>query len=98
MRPSGKALAREREKLRGLINHRRCFQPLPELIGELNRHLRGWANYFRVGYNRDAFREINAHVRQRLARHLRRRSQRSWRPAKGTSVHAHLKRLGLIYL
>ncbi len=24
MRPSGKALAREREKLRGLINHRRC--------------------------------------------------------------------------
>jgi RNA-directed DNA polymerase len=98
MRPSSKALAREREKLRGLINHRRCFQPLPELIGELNRHLRGWANYFRAGYSRDAFREINAHVRQRLARHLRRRSQRSWRPAKGTSVHAHLQHLGLIYL
>ena len=98
MRPSGKALAREREKLRGLINHRRCFQPLPELIGELNRHLRGWANYFRAGYSRDAFREINAHVRQRLERHLRRRSQRGWRPAKGTSVHAHLQHLGLIYL
>ena len=98
MQPSEKALARERENLRGLINHRRCFQPLPELIGELNRHLRGWANYFRAGYSREAFREINAHVRKRLARHLRRRSQRGWRPAKGTTVYAHLHHLGLIYL
>jgi RNA-directed DNA polymerase len=98
MQPSAKALAREREKLRGLINHRRCFQPLPDLIGELHRHLRGWANYFRAGYSRAAFREINAHVRKRLARHLRRRSQRGWRPAKGESVYAHLRHLGLIYL
>jgi RNA-directed DNA polymerase len=98
MQPSGKALAREREKLRQLINHRRCFQPLPELIAELNRHLRGWSNYFRVGYSRKAFRQINAHVCRRLARHLRRRSQRSWRPPKGTSIYAHLHHLGLIYL
>ena len=98
MQPSAKALAREREKLRTLINHRRCFQPLPELIGELNRHQRGWANYFRAGYSRDAFRQINALVRARLARHLRRRSQRVWRPRKGRSVYAHLQDLGLIYL
>jgi RNA-directed DNA polymerase len=98
IQPSAKALAREREKLRGLINARRCFQPLPELIKELNRHLRGWANYFGFGYNRKAFRQINAHVRQRLARHLRRRSQRSWRPPLGSSVYAHLQRLGLISL
>jgi RNA-directed DNA polymerase len=98
MQPSTKALAREREKLRGIINQRRCFQPLPDLIGELNRHLRGWANYFRAGYSREAFREINTHVRLRLARHLRRRSQRGWHPAKGTSVYAHLHHLGLIYL
>jgi len=98
MQPSAKALAREREKLRGMINARRCFQPLPELIRELNRHLRGWANYFGYGYSRKAFRQINAHVRKRLARHLRRRSQRSWRPPTGRSVYAHLQHLGLIYL
>lgn len=98
MHPSAKSVAREREKLRGMINHRRCFQPLPELLGELNRHLRGWANYFRIGYRREAVREINTHVRLRLARHLRRRSQRGWRPAKGTSVYTHLHNLGLIYL
>jgi hypothetical protein len=33
MHPSKKSLAREREKLRGMIDKKRCFQPLPELIG-----------------------------------------------------------------
>jgi RNA-directed DNA polymerase len=98
MQPSAKALAREREKLREWINARHCFQPLPERIRQLNRHLRGWANYFGFGYSRQAFRQINAHVRQRLSRQLRRRSQRCWRPPPGRSVYAHLDHLGLIYL
>ena len=74
MHPSKKALAREREKLRVMISKKCCFQPLPELLGELNRHLKGWSSYFRAGYNR-AFRQINAQVAKCLARHLRRRSQ-----------------------
>lgn len=72
--------------------------PLPDLIGRINRHLKGWANYYRPGYSRDAFRQINRFVRERLARHLCRRSQRAWRPAKGTSVYSQLERMGLIYL
>ena len=98
MHPSKKSLAREREKLRGMIDKKRCFQPLPELIGQINRHLKGWANYYRPGYSRDAFRQTNRFVRERLARHLRRRSQRAWRPAEGTSVYSQLERMGLIYL
>jgi RNA-directed DNA polymerase len=98
MHPSAQAVARERMKLRAMISRKCSYQPLPELIGQLNRHLRGWANYFRAGYSREAFREINALVRARLTGHLRRRSQRGWRPAKGTSVDAHFQRLGLIYL
>jgi len=98
MCPSTQAIAREREKLRNLINQSRCFQRLPDLIEQLNRHLKAWSNYFRPGYSRDAFRQINSYVRMRLALHLRRRSQRPWRPAEGTSVYAHLAHLGLIYL
>ena len=98
MHPSKKALAREREKLRSLINCQRSFQPLPELIEQLNRHLRGWSNYFRAGYSRDAFREINWYVRERLTQHLHRRSQRPWRPPEGVSAYAHFAKLGLIYL
>jgi RNA-directed DNA polymerase len=98
MYPSTKAIARERAQLRNMINRSRCYQRLPDLIEQLNRHLKGWSNYFRQGYNRDAFRQMNSYVRLRLALHLRRRSQRPWRPAQGTSICAHLSHLGLVYL
>lgn len=98
MHPSKSSLARERAKLRGMINKKRSFQPLPDLIGQINHHLKGWANYYRPGYSRCAFRQINRFVRERLARHLRRCSQRAWRPANGASVYAQLEKMGLIYL
>lgn len=96
--PSKKALARERLKLREMTGPRYCFRDVPLLVGDINQHLRGWANYFRLGYPRKAFREINAYVRERLTTHLQRRSQRSYRPPKGLSFYEHLGRLGLIYL
>jgi len=98
MFPSKKALARERARLRELTSPRMCFKPIPVLIEELNEHLRGWANYFGRGYPRRAYREINAYVRQRLYCHLSRRSQRPWRPPKGTTFYAQFARLGLSYL
>lgn len=98
MHPSKKSLAREREKLRGMTDKKHCYQPLPELIDQLNRHLKGWSNYYRPGYSRCAFRQINSYVRERLTRHLHRRSQRGWRPAKDKSVYSQLEKMGLIYL
>jgi RNA-directed DNA polymerase len=98
MHPSKKSLAREREKLRGMISRRRCHQRLPEMIAQINRHLKGWANYYRPGYSRCAFRQINRFVRERLTRYLRRGSQRAWRPAEGVSIDAHINNLGLIKL
>jgi len=96
--PSAKALKRERVKLHEMTDHRQCFKPLPQLIEELNRHLKGWANYFSFGYPRVAFGEVNTYVRYRLEQHLRRRSQRPFRPPKGASFHDHFKRIGLVYL
>jgi RNA-directed DNA polymerase len=96
--PSDKALKRERTKLHDMTDHRQCFKPIPQLIEELNRHLKGWANYFSFGYPRVAFREINSYVRYRLEQHLRRRSQRPFRPPQGVSYNDHFKRLGLVYL
>jgi RNA-directed DNA polymerase len=95
---SEKALKRERQKLYGMISSEVCFKPLPQLIEELNRHLKGWANYFSYGYPRKGFRQINCYVRQRLTQHVQRRSQRPFRPAKGVSYHEHFKRMGLVYL
>jgi RNA-directed DNA polymerase len=95
---SAKALKQERQRLRERINRKVCFKPLPELIGELNRHLSGWANYFSYGYPRHEIRQINSYVRQRLTQHMRRRSQRPFRPAEGVSYYEHFKRMGLVYL
>jgi RNA-directed DNA polymerase len=95
---SQRALKRERQRLREMISKERCFMPLPQVIEELNGHLKGWANYFSYGYSRQGSRQINAYVRQRLTQHVRRRSQRPFRPAKGVSYYEHFNRMGLVYL
>jgi len=96
--PSAKVLKRERQTLHAMINHRQCFKPIPTLIEELNRHLEGWRNYFDFGYPRVAFEAINSYVRDRLSQHLRRRSQRGYRPPKGVTYYAQIQKLGLVRL
>jgi len=96
--PSKKAVQRERDKLREMTNSHHCFKPISDLIGELNRHLRGWANYFSYGYATGVHWEIDWYVRSRLILHLQRRSQRPYQPPKGEAWYTHLKRLGLVCL
>jgi RNA-directed DNA polymerase len=96
--PSDKSLARERDKARELTARRRGCMPIPRMIGEVNRQVRGWVAYFDYGYPRKAFREINSFLELRLMAHLKRRSQRPFRVPKGRTVHDHLKRLGLVTL
>jgi RNA-directed DNA polymerase len=96
--PSKKAVQREREKLHQMTDSHQCFKPISTLIGELNRHLKGWANYFSFGYPTGVYWEIDWYVRSRLIRHLQRRSQRPYHPAKGEAWYSHLQRLGLVCL
>jgi RNA-directed DNA polymerase len=98
LQASRKTVLREQEALRGMINHQQSHTPLPELIERLNRHLRGWANYFKLGYPRKAFSQINHFVGYRIGKHLHRRSQRGWRARQGVSLYAHLQRMGLVRL
>jgi len=96
--PSKKAITRERERLREMTDCHQCFKPLSVLIGDLNKQLTGWKNYFSFGYPRKAFRDVNYYVRCRLAGHLRRKSQRPFHPPEGKSLYKHLSDFGLIYL
>ena len=96
--PSEKAMQAEREKLREMLSSRRSFVPVPHVIKEVNGQLKGWSNYFSFGYPRMAMRAMNWYARSRIIRHLRRRSQRPFRPPKGRSFYQHLKILGLVYL
>jgi RNA-directed DNA polymerase len=96
--PSRKAVLKEKAVLRRMTGSDRCAVPLPVLIQTLNRHLKGWAGYFGLGQPRRVFRQLNGFIRLRLTRHLRRRSQRGWRPRGGISVAAYLDQMGLVRL
>ena len=98
LHPSKKTLARMRRRLREMTHSRQCFTPIPQLIKRLNQYLRGWEGYFSYGYSRVAKRHVNRYVRERLTRHLRRRSQRPFRPPEGVSFYKHFQTLGLVYL
>lgn len=96
--PSRKAMARQRAKIREMTGPHQCFKPLITLIDQLNLNLRGWANYYRLGYPRKALRDLNAYVLCRLTRHAQRRSQRGYRPSKERSYYAHFAQMGLARL
>jgi RNA-directed DNA polymerase len=98
MHPSKKAVAREREHLREMISRKQSFQPIGELIVGLNRHLKGWGNYFSRGYPSRAFADINSYLQTRLWRHLQRRSQRPFRLPKGKSFYGFMRERGLYRL
>ncbi len=95
--PSKQAVERERAKLHELTNHRRCFIPLPVLIDQLNRHLRGWQAYFSYGYPSEARKQIRKALHDRLKQHVNRRSQRRFRKPTDVSYYAYFQRLGLQY-
>ena len=96
--PSRKTMQRQRQWMRDNINARHSHEPLPDTMERVNRHFRGWKNYFTLGHPRREFRTLNWQLEQRLARHLQRRSQRGYRVPEGVSLYAHLQTLGLQFL
>ena len=98
LRPSAKAIQRQKDALRYLTSPAMRTVPVTELIRRINRQLRGWGNYFGHGYWKDAFHEINGHVQTRLSIHLRNKSQRPYRLPEGQTLYQHLRALGWVHL
>ena len=96
--PSKTALARARARIRELTDHHQCFKPLPQVIAAINQQVTGWQSYFSFGYPRQALRQLNHFIYERLRRHAERRSQRPMQPRANESYPGFCKRLGLKYL
>jgi RNA-directed DNA polymerase len=66
--PSARAMAHLRAKIRQMTDRRHASRPVGEVIADLNRVLRGWGAYFRVGNSARKFADVDRYVHRRLAR------------------------------
>jgi RNA-directed DNA polymerase len=98
MFPADKSVAGIKEKIKEKTG-RPSQNSLTDVIVEMNRMLKGWVNYFKEGYPRVTFRDINYYMLTRFYRFTKNRSQRRLKTRRpGESLYACLKRRGLCFL
>jgi RNA-directed DNA polymerase len=69
-RPSRKKINRLCSEISKLTVRTTTWLDVEELIGRINRKLRGWSNYFSIGTVSPAYRSIDSHVRYRVRQWL----------------------------
>lgn len=97
-RPAQKKIRRLRESIYEDTSRRMRHLDQEEMIGKLNRKLRGWSNYFKLGPVSRAYRVIDRYVTNRLRRWLCKKHKV---PGRGTSRYPDeylYQELGLVRL
>lgn len=77
--PSKKSAKRIRSRIKTLTGRKRTMVPLPDLIGEVNRSLRGWSQYFHYRNCTGVIGKVKWYAEERVRTHLRRRYKLSSR-------------------
>ena len=69
-RPSSPSIEWLCREISEMTERRTLLRDVDEQIGRINRLLRGWSNYFRIGTTRMAYRTVNGHVCYRVRQWL----------------------------
>jgi RNA-directed DNA polymerase len=73
VRPADKSLKKIKARLTELTGRELTAIPLSDIVGNVNRSLRGWANYFHYRNSSLAMSKVRNHAEQRLRTHLMKR-------------------------
>jgi len=69
--PAPKAMKAVRSKIHFITERKRLSNPLSKVIKYMNRVIRGWRNYFRIGNSTLKFQQLDRYVRYRLEQWVR---------------------------
>jgi group II intron reverse transcriptase/maturase len=95
--PSRQAMQHARDRVRELTARDRLRWPVEQVVGDLNRFLRGWAGYFRYGNSTVQFDRIVRHAERRLQLWIAASHQQPWHYGR-TAFDARPDRYGLVSL
>lgn len=84
VRPADKSLKKIKARLTELTGRELTAIPLGDIVGNVNRSLRGWANYFHYRNSSLAMSKVRTHAEDRLRTHLMNRHKVKDR---GTGLH-----------
>ncbi len=73
VRPSDKSVKKIKTRLTELTQRELTCVPLEDVVRNVNRSLRGWANYFHFRNSSIAMSKVRNHAEERLRTHLRKR-------------------------
>jgi hypothetical protein len=84
--PSRQAMQHARDRVRELTARDRLRWPIEQIVGDLNRFLRGWAGYFRYGNSTVQFDRIVRHAERRLQLWIAASYQQPWHYGRTAST------------